>query len=180
VDPARRRNRAPDHDLTSLPSAQASLRLAGQRPRRSVLSSRIKALAAVAVLAFSLTAALGCGGDDDEDTAATTSTSTAETTTPSGGGGSNLKISADPGGALEFTKAKLSAKAGPVKIEMDNPSSVPHAVGIKGNGVDADGNTVNKGGVSTVSANLKAGTYEFYCPVDGHEAAGMKGTLTVK
>jgi len=32
-------------------------------------------------------------------------------------------------------------------------------------------------GVCTV--NAKAGTYEFYCPVDGHKAAGMKGTLTV-
>ncbi|MCA1657495.1 MAG: hypothetical protein LC713_07290, partial [Actinobacteria bacterium] len=25
----------------------------------------------------------------------------------------------------------------------------------------------------------KAGTYQFYCPVDGHKAAGMKGTLIV-
>jgi uncharacterized cupredoxin-like copper-binding protein len=36
------------------------------------------------------------------------------------------------------------------------------------------------GGKSTVTADLKPGTYEFYCPVDGHKAAGMKGTLTVK
>jgi uncharacterized cupredoxin-like copper-binding protein len=43
-----------------------------------------------------------------------------------------------------------------------------------------DGNTVSKGGVSTVSANLKPGKYEFYCPVDGHKQAGMKGTLTIK
>jgi uncharacterized cupredoxin-like copper-binding protein len=28
--------------------------------------------------------------------------------------------------------------------------------------------------------NLKPGTYEFYCPVPGHEQAGMKGTLTVQ
>jgi uncharacterized cupredoxin-like copper-binding protein len=27
---------------------------------------------------------------------------------------------------------------------------------------------------------LKPGSYEFYCQVPGHEAAGMKGTLTVK
>ena len=30
-----------------------------------------------------------------------------------------------------------------------------------------------------MTANLKPGKYEFYCPVDGHKAAGMKGTLTV-
>jgi len=31
-----------------------------------------------------------------------------------------------------------------------------------------------------VTLTLKPGTYTFYCSVDGHEAAGMKGTLTIK
>jgi plastocyanin len=146
------------------------------------LSSQIKALVAVAVLALSLVAVAGCGGGDNNDNSGTTATtsSTETTTTPSGGGGSNLKISADPSGALKFTKSTLSAKAGNVTITMDNPSPVQHAVSIEGNGVDKSGNTVSKGGVSTVTANLKAGTYTFYCPVDGHKAAGMEGTLTVK
>jgi uncharacterized cupredoxin-like copper-binding protein len=42
------------------------------------------------------------------------------------------------------------------------------------------GPVVSNGGISTVTAALKPGTYTFYCSVDGHEAAGMKGTLTVK
>ena len=58
---------------------------------------------------------------------------------------------------------------------MDNPSTVPHAVGIEGNGVDVDGKTVEQGGVSTATADLKPGTYEFYCPVDGHAQAGHEG-----
>jgi uncharacterized cupredoxin-like copper-binding protein len=36
-----------------------------------------------------------------------------------------------------------------------------------------------KGGVSQASADLKAGEYEFYCPVPGHKEGGMEGTLTV-
>jgi uncharacterized cupredoxin-like copper-binding protein len=39
---------------------------------------------------------------------------------------------------------------------------------------------VTKGGVSSVTADLKPGKYTFYCPVDDHESEGMKGVLTVK
>ena len=62
---------------------------------------------------------------------------------------------------------------------MDNPSSLPHAIAVEGNGVDKDGQTVQKGGKSTITVDLKPGKYTFYCPVDGHRAAGMEGTLTV-
>ena len=34
-------------------------------------------------------------------------------------------------------------------------------------------------GKATLTVDLKKGNYEFYCPVDGHKAAGMKGTVTV-
>lgn len=65
---------------------------------------------------------------------------------------------------------------------MTNPpgSGKPHAVAIEGNGVDQDGDTVPPGGVSIDTVTLAPGTYQFYCPVGGHEAAGMKGTLTVR
>jgi plastocyanin len=132
--------------------------------------------AAVAVLALA-----GCGsGDDKESTAKSTSTPAA-TDTPassSGGGGETIKLAADAS-ALKFDKTTLTAKAGKVTLSMANPSGIPHAVAIEGNGVDVDGKTVNKGGTSTASADLKPGKYEFYCPVDGHKAAGMEGTLTV-
>ena len=147
-------------------------------------------LLALAVGAFAFA---GCGGDDDNgdssDTGAsappasesTQQESTPDTSGSSGGGGEELKISADPSGALKFDKTELEAKAGQVSIVMDNPSSVPHAVGIEGNGVDEDGETVMQGEKSTAGpVDLKAGSYTFYCPVDGHEASGMKGTLTVK
>jgi len=148
-------------------------------------------LLAMAVGAFAFA---GCGGDDDNESSDTgasappaseSTQSTTESTDTSGssggGGGEELKISADPSGQLKFDKTDLEAKAGQVSIVMDNPSSVPHAVGIEGNGVDEDGETVGEGEKSTAGpVELKAGEYTFYCPVDGHEAAGMKGTLTVK
>ena len=42
------------------------------------------------------------------------------------------------------------------------------------------GQVVQGGGDSKFTANLKPGSYTFYCTVPGHEQAGMKGTLTVK
>ena len=143
----------------------------------------MRALSLIALLcAFAIPIA-GCGGDDDDDGASgggggNTSTS-ADTGAASGGGGETLEIAADPGGALKFDKSSLTAKAGKVTIVMDNPSNLPHAVEIEGNGVEEEGETVEKGGVSKASADLEAGEYEFYCPVDGHKQAGMEGTLTV-
>jgi plastocyanin len=132
----------------------------------------------------------GCGGDDDDSGGSSSSSgSGGSTQTESsgggasaggGGGGQTLKLAADPNGALKFDKSSLSAKAGKVTIVMTNESSVPHAVEVEGNGVEEEGDTVTGGsGVSKVTADLKAGKYEFYCPVDGHKAAGMKGELTV-
>ena len=46
--------------------------------------------------------------------------------------------------------------------------------------MNKSGSTVQMGGKSTVTVALKPGKYTFYCPVDGHRAAGMQGTLTVK
>jgi uncharacterized cupredoxin-like copper-binding protein len=65
---------------------------------------------------------------------------------------------------------------------MTNPSGTPHSIAVEGNGVDKDSpqSSVGQGQTATVTATLKAGTYEFYCPVDGHKQAGMKGTLVVK
>jgi plastocyanin len=145
---------------------------------------RIFALA----LAAAAVAVAGCGSDSksSSDTSASTgSTSTPAKPAPSGGGGgggasTSLKLSADPSGALKFDKSSLSAKAGNVTIAMDNPASIPHGVAVEGNGVDKDGKIVNKGGKSTVTVKLKAGKYQFYCPVPGHKQGGMEGTLTVK
>jgi len=141
-----------------------------------------------AFLAAAALVAAGCGDDDDggggggNGGAYGGGGGTKETSANEGAGGGarTLKLSADPGGALKFDKTSLTAKAGKVTLVMDNPSSLPHAIAVEGNGVDEHGKTVMKGGVSRVAASLRPGEYEFYCPVDAHEEGGMKGTLTVK
>jgi plastocyanin len=129
---------------------------------------RLTLIAAIAALALA-----GCGGSNEKPASSSGSSGS------SGGGGENLTLTADPSGALKFDKKDLTAKAGKVTLTMDNPSDVPHAIEIQGNGVEEQGQTVGKGGKSTATADLKAGTYDFYCPVGNHRAQGMEGKLTV-
>ena len=131
------------------------------------------------VLLFTLVAlvAAGCGGGSDN------SSSTNDTATDTGsgsGGGETLQLAADPSGALKFDPTTLEASAGQVTIDFTNDSSVPHNVTIEGNGIEEVASDTVTGDKSSVSADLPAGTYTFYCSVDGHKAAGMEGTLTVK
>jgi len=146
----------------------------------------MRKLAFTALLCCLAIVAAGCGDDNNSDSGSSGGGQAADTqTTESGGGGGGgaaqtLKLSADPGGALKFDKSSLTAKPGKVTIVMDNPSDLPHAVEIEGNGVEVAGETVGNGGVSKATADVKAGKYEYYCPVDGHKAAGMEGTLTVQ
>jgi uncharacterized cupredoxin-like copper-binding protein len=100
---------------------------------------------------------------------------------PAGGVAQTLTLSADPSGRLAFDKSALAAKAGTVRLVMNNPAPVPHNVSLEGpGGLDKHGPTVPKGGSSQVSVALKPGKYTFYCSVPGHRQGGMQGTLTVK
>jgi uncharacterized cupredoxin-like copper-binding protein len=139
----------------------------------------------LAALAF---AAAGCGGGDDDsggssssDTSSSTSSNTTDSTSSGGaaaGGSSSVALSAPASGALQFNTKSINAKAGKVTINFSNPSQVPHAVEVEGNGIEKKTSTVTNGS-ETLTVDLKKGKYEFYCPVDGHRQAGMEGTLTV-
>jgi plastocyanin len=151
----------------------------------------MRTLSILAVLCALALVGVGCGGDDDSDGGSSGNGNGGgagaygaggASDTGGGGGGraQTLKLSADPGGALKFDKSTLTAKAGKVTIVLDNPSSLPHAVEVEGNGIDEESDTIGKGETTKVTATVKAGEYEYYCPVDGHKAAGMEGTLTVQ
>jgi plastocyanin len=146
----------------------------------------MRTLAFTALLCCLAIVAAGCGDDNNSDSGSSGSGQAADTqTTESGGGGGGgaaqtLKLSADPSGALKFDKSSLTAKAGKVTITLDNPSSIPHAVEIEGHGVEEESGTIGEGETTKVTATVKPGEYEYYCPVDGHKAAGMTGTLTVQ
>lgn len=82
--------------------------------------------------------------------------------------------------ALAFNTTKLSAKAGKVTIDFKNPSAIPHNVVIEQNGKELSGFEPIAEGEESETAELKPGTYTFFCSVPGHREAGMEGTLVVK
>src|SRR3954451_1909170 len=100
-----------------------------------------------------------CGGSSNKNAGSNTSGATSS----GGGGGQQIALAAPADGSLKFDKSTLSAKAGKVTINLDNPSSNPHAVEVEGKGVEEQSDTVTKDKTS-VTVDLKPGKYEFYCP----------------
>ena len=134
-----------------------------------------RALPIFLVLVASVLALAACGGGSE-------SSSTTPATTGGGGGGggggSTVNITADPTGALKYEETEVSATAGSVTIDFTNMSSLPHDVTIEGNGASG-GTDVITGSSTSTTIDLQAGTYTFFCSVDGHRAAGMEGTIQV-
>jgi plastocyanin len=124
-----------------------------------------------------------------EQAAETTTTTEASaggttSTTPSGGGGggSTVKLAADPT-QIAYTTDSLKAKAGNLTIDFNNPNpAIPHDVCVDSSSGGQLGcsDQVTNGSTTLALDNLKPGKYTFFCSVDGHEQAGMKGTLTVQ
>ena len=109
------------------------------------------ALIAVAVLA-------GCGGPSQ----------------PSG----SIKVTMTE---YKFDPSTISAPSGKIVFYLVNAGTIAHDFVIRdsaGNRLDAS-ELVSAGDsfVFTVN-NLAAGTYSYFCDQPGHEAAGMKGTIT--
>jgi plastocyanin len=91
-----------------------------------------------------------------------------------------VKVSSPADGSLIFEPEALTAKAGTVTIEYDNPSPVDHSVAIEeGSKTLAESEIVTEA-TTRATAELKPGEFVFYCTVPGHREAGMEGTLTVE
>ena len=136
------------------------------------------------VLAAGLMAAAGCGGDDEDNggSAESTTPPPAETTpadtgaAASGGGGGGEKVSLTE---FKITPKDASVKAGKVTFDVSNDGSVPHALEIEGNGAEEKTDILTGGQKATLEADLKPGTYEWYCPVGDPKDRGMKGEIVV-
>jgi uncharacterized cupredoxin-like copper-binding protein len=88
--------------------------------------------------------------------------------------------------AISETEFKLDPssvqvdQAGTVTFRVTNDGSVDHALEVDGQGVEEETETIKPGQTAELTVALsKEGSYEIYCPIDGHRDSGMEGTLTV-
>jgi uncharacterized cupredoxin-like copper-binding protein len=78
---------------------------------------------------------------------------------------------------FKITLASTKFKAGEIIFEAKNDGKIQHDLAIKQTGEKTK--LISPGGTAELKVTLKPGTYELYCTVPGHEAAGMKQNITV-
>ncbi|MFI5009294.1 MAG: plastocyanin/azurin family copper-binding protein [Solirubrobacterales bacterium] len=152
-------------------------------------TSAFKLLAAAALVA----GLAGCGSSSTSSTSSTTESSTAPsvTTTASAsatttaaaapsGAAQVVKLAANPEGSLSYDTTTLTAHPGKVTIEFTNMAPLQHNVTVESSGSTLGATPTFSGATKSLTLDLKAGTYTFFCSVPGHRQGGMQGTLTVQ
>ena len=139
---------------------------------------RLSLLGAVVVVVAAVSG--GCGGSGGRSRNNAVSTAASTGSSASSGGAVIKTVS------VHETEYKLNpntislAKPGTYVFKNVNDGTIAHALAITGNGVNSSISAVNPGSSGTLKVTLpKAGTYEIYCPIDGHRSLGMKGKITV-
>ena len=140
----------------------------------------------LALVAVVLTSCGGGGSSGSSGGGGGQSGSASSPSTTSGASGGVIKTV-----AIKESEFKLSpswvtlSNPGTYAFKAENNGSVEHSLTIEGKGVKGDeveleqALSPGQSGVLRVTFQ-KSGTYEMYCPVDGHEQEGMKGEVVVK
>jgi uncharacterized cupredoxin-like copper-binding protein len=146
----------------------------------------MKMVGALLALVLAAVALSACGGGGSSESTSTETSAGGEAAAGGAGGGegggSVVKVETVSSSALEYAQKEVTAKAGQVSVEFNNPQGLSHDVAIE----DSSGTTLGKtelvaeGSTEATIGNLKPGKYTFYCTVPGHREAGMEGTLTVE
>jgi uncharacterized cupredoxin-like copper-binding protein len=175
------------------------------RTMKSTLKGTLAVVALTLVLALVLTSCGGGGaaggGAGGGSSASSKAASSAKATTGGYSGQATTKKNVASGGPIKTivikeSEFKLSpstitlSKPGTYAFKAENEGSYQHSLEIEGKGIKSKEGEAGEAklepyldpgqsGVLTVSFQ-KPGTYEMYCPVDGHEQEGMKGEVVVK
>jgi uncharacterized cupredoxin-like copper-binding protein len=80
---------------------------------------------------------------------------------------------------LAPSQVKVS-KTGVVQVTAQNAGTITHALEVNGPNGETRTQDIAPGKSATLKVDLsKPGTYQWYCPIDGHKGMGMKGQIVV-
>jgi plastocyanin len=156
---------------------------------RTPIHRRLPRLATgVALLALGVGGLAACGGSSSgsnsaaSSTAATTTSSSAETSASATSGGSaeaQAITATEQDFSISLSEDHL--KAGSYTITVVNNGSSTHDLAVEEDGTTkATSDKVSPGGKTTLTVDLDAGKYVFYCSVANHRAMGMEKTVQVQ
>ena len=129
----------------------------------------------VVILAGTVFAAAGCGGDDEGSAATSPGPATSAAT---GGAPSGTVINVDERDfTIEISTMELTA--GTYTFVATNSGQTTHALEIEGQGLEEETADLAPGDSAELTVTLEPGEYELYCPVDGHKDMGMELDITV-
>ncbi|MFL5827883.1 MAG: cupredoxin domain-containing protein [Thermoleophilaceae bacterium] len=117
----------------------------------------------------------GCGSSSKKASTTSSNSSAATPASPSSGG-STVNVSETD---FKLSPANPSVKQGKVAFKVTNAGQTVHSLEVEGpSGEVKLGKQLQPGQSATMTVDFtKAGKYEWYCPVDGHKAMGMKGEI---
>jgi plastocyanin len=124
---------------------------------------KLPVLAAVGVLALMLAA---CGSSSSS------SNSTSQGTGGNTGPGTNIGVALKD---FSISLDQMPSAPGTYTFNVTNQGPSSHDLTIEGPGVDnqTTGVFASGDGTKTLTVTLKSGSYDFFCSVPGHKAAGM-------
>jgi uncharacterized cupredoxin-like copper-binding protein len=140
-------------------------------------SKHLTSLSGAAAVALTAMAVAGCGGSDNNGGGGSGSAS--KSTSPAtSGGGNAVKLSETE---FKIAPATPSVKeTGTVTFTATNNGQITHALEVDGPGEEKKTGNIEPGKSATLKVDIsKPGTYEFYCPIDGHRQSGMKGEIKI-
>jgi plastocyanin len=111
----------------------------------------------------------GCGGSTKKESSSSTTA------------GPSLKTVTVDEQHFKLTPGAINvSEPGTYTFKGVNKGTIGHALELEGQGVEGRTATISPGSSATLTVHLsKAGSYELYCPIDGHKGMGMKADVTV-
>ena len=92
-----------------------------------------------------------------------------------------VAVEASDQGGYKFTPSTLTVPAGSVTFSVKNAGTEEHEFELfKGEAVVNEIEGLVPGLTKDLTVTLEAGEYSYVCKLNGHDLAGMKGTLTVQ